>query len=525
MTDNGNGEDKTRLERMGEAVDSVIRTFAPGWYESRQKARLRSQGYEALQEGVFDQSMYNMGGSGDRFANPTQLKRLRRTGRGLLRNNFLVGGLTEFWITQIVGDGPQLSVETSDNRFNREAENRMSRWLEVKCDVRHQHTMTDLLRLSLKTLAGAGGMVFGQGRGGKLTYAEPEQIVNPRGDENVPEGRRVWNGVEVNRDGAAQAYHIAPWDKRGRRPDKTQTVRWSARKAWHLYNPMRFSQSRGVPILTPMMVLAKHGKDFLDTEVIRAQVAACFSVLRKTGHPGEVARGGRELAGRSADDEDDDRPEVEENIRPGGIIDLMAGQDEDVEVLDPSTPVSSVGDFLGTLSRFSMFVLGLPLESLFFTDATYSGGRLARLVAQRQFKFWQKYLRDHLLRPVYRWKILQWMNMDARSSWWGIRPPEGESSPFDHRWYMPKWPWVDPKKEQGANQIGRMIGDTTLPELIRKQGRDPERVTQEKINFIEYCKQQAREHPELDEDDWKILYQGILSFKPQPAPTVSGDES
>ncbi|HUX02746.1 MAG TPA: hypothetical protein VMY35_17425, partial [Phycisphaerae bacterium] len=95
--------------------------------------------------------------------------------------------------------------------------------------------------------------------------------------------------------------------------------------------------------------------------------------------------------------------------------------------------------------------LDLPL-AVFLLDPTktnFSGWRGAMDQAKLRFRAMQRWLIDFFHRPVYRWKLRQWIADDPALGL--IARRQGEEF-FAHKWNPPGWPYIEPLKDGLADK-------------------------------------------------------------------------
>ncbi len=127
----------------------------------------------------------------------------------------------------------------------------------------------------------------------KIEMVEGDRLDTPLGSTNP----FIRSGVELNDIGEPIAYHIAeqhPGDSLivgATRASPPRFVRRPAfnglgqRNVLHVYVQERPGQSRGCPVLAPVLDTLKDRDDYAEAEVVASQVAACASAFIKKADP------------------------------------------------------------------------------------------------------------------------------------------------------------------------------------------------------------------------------------------------
>lgn len=510
MAKDNRGQSRTLAQRVsgaaGRLVETVGRRVALDREWARQEA-MRRQGvraFGAYRAGVASRLLRHrtgLGGSADRHASKLRLDTLRNMCRDQERNSPFTAGILTKQISNIGGHQFAPQALTDDDDFNRRMEERFRIWAEGECDVRGQLTLWDMLDLIAVSPLRDGDCGFAMLSGpevkGRLQAFEAEQICNPSQKAMAAikkAGNKIANGIEMNKYGRPQAYWVANYVRGGYAVDVNKASSIAAKDFIHLYRPTRFSQSRGVPLIAPILDDLQMMDQYLEAELVNVQVAACFAAVRKTAQGPDF---GSSLTKQETDAEGN--VQVQEELEPGIIMNLLPG--ESMETIAPTHPPGQLPEFMTTLTRFCFFSLGLPLEIFDPGKTNYSGGRTALLQAYRVFRGWQTWIVDHFLARVYRWKASQFIkygDIDA--------PKKGEKREWAHTWILPGWEWIDPQKEVMASIKAVDRGLTSIADECAARGRDWENVMRQNQRAIKLAQ-------ELAEDlgiDWHELLNAAL---------------
>lgn len=319
-----------------------------------------------------------------------------------------------------------------------------------------------------------------------------------------PDGMQLANlrgGVEISRrHGFPIAYWIAdahPGDvllSRGNRtfrripahtPDGLPNV-------LHVFAQQRPGQSRGEPLLAPVLNLFADAQDYVEAAVVRAHVAACFAAFVTRPNAWGYAQS-RQTADSATNGQ------REEELSPGAVYYLNPG--ESVSFGQPPSD-ATFDQFVGFVNKRISAAVGQPyvVTAKDFSGTTYSAARAALIEAMRTYQIRRKWLAHTFLNPVW--------DLFLQEAWGrGLYPAGTAAEPFmvpdalgrpmpNPLWTQAEWipsggrGWIDPLKEAQAERVKLEMGVTTrdrivaefyggtwdddvVPQLEREAGRIP----------------------------------------------------
>lgn len=434
-------------------------------------------------------------GSGDTDLLPA-LQILRERSRELVRNNPIAAAIVRVIVDNVVGTGIRVQARVDAEAlgfspeqaaaWNSRAEALFREWCR-HADLRDLTDFYGLQAMQCERWIVDGevlGMPVQLERVGRnwltaLQVLECDRLMDPL-DGSVPL-ERLRSGVELDAFGAPLAYWIArqhPGDRFVRQELVLDRVpAWTAdglRRVQHLLLVTRDGQSRGQPMLAPIMDDLRHLGQYDEAELIAARIAACHTVWRKQEipeytleQPATTASGGEPVT----------------EIEPGLVVDLLPG--EDVTFGNPSRPSSNYEPYVRAKLRQAGAPYGLPLELVLadWSEVTWTSGRMALIEAKRAFRRMQAHLIDRSCVSVYELVIEE-----------AIRTGRLEAPTFEqqrsawlrHAWIPPGWTWVDPVKEAQASQMAISAGLSTLAEECAGQGRDWQETAEQRAREIAY---------------------------------------
>lgn len=241
-----------------------------------------------------------------------------------------------------------------------------------------------------------------------------------------------------------------------------ETKEVSAQFITHLKYVRRFRQTRGVPVIHGIIHRLDSIKDYEESELIAARVAAAFTsyIKRSPDYSGEV----------------DENGNVPFEMQAGMIFDgLQAG--EDLGSIGTERPNTSLGDFRAEMMRASASGTGTSYSSISkHYDGTYSSQRQELVEAREGYKKLLNFFIGVQMSPT--WKNFIDMIVTSRL----FVAPAGVTleqlyAAVDMR--GPSVDWIDPKKESEAAVIDVDNGFKSRHQVIRERNGNPRLVDTE----------------------------------------------
>lgn len=315
---------------------------------------------------------------------------------------------------------------------------------------------------------------------------EADRVCTPS-DRTVPRPGEpeIRDGVELDGDGEAVAYHLLnqhPGDSALIQTYKPEDwARIPARGArgaplmLHLMEMDRIGQTRGIPMLAPVIEALKQLDRYAEAELMAAVVSAFFTVFIKTtdgnsgdGNTGLIPPAAGPFGG-------DGNPGVGSNemaLGSGTIVDLADG--EDVSIANPNRPNPNFDPFFLAVIRQIGIALGIPYEVLIMHfSSSYTASKAAIETARQFFTDRRVWLARNFCQPVYEWFLTE---MVARGL---IDAPGFLDDPVKRMaWCGSKWlgraPIVlDAEKDARAAELWIDLGVETVESITtEKNGGD-----------------------------------------------------
>jgi capsid protein len=293
---------------------------------------------------------------------------------------------------------------------------------------------------------------------------------------------------------------------------------------FHVYNPKRVSQTRGVGALAPVFTLCDQFDDINFAQLVKQQVAACFAIFREREHLTQFEQ--EQLAAQQGPRETESLPDgstrILEGIAPGMQIRGKPG--EKLQGFAPNIPGEGFFQHMKLVLQIIGVNLGLPLAVVLLdaSETNFSGWRGAIEQARIGFRRNQESLISKFHRPVYHWKVRQWLAEDpelaklARAT--GVKV-------FNHLWHAPEWSYIDPLKDAAADLLQVRNGLISPRRMQAKNGRQHPVVAREIVEdnalSITIAMEKAREINLKYSDQPAVHWRELLSLPTPDGVTVT----
>jgi lambda family phage portal protein len=456
------------------------------WPWTRTRRRLK-RNYTAAAAGRLTADWLTPGTSADAEIQGS-LPRIRNRARSMDRNTPYVPQLKRLYRDNIVGPaGIQLQMQVArlrggglDEAANTGVETAWRRWCRREsCDVAGLLSFRDYEWLTAMSSIDTGETLIrlvrrAFGAGNRIPLAlemiEADQLdLNYAGPLLAADNR--WRlGIEIDRWGRPQRYAIAthhPGDilTSGSNPAPRRVELVPAEDVIHVYWPTRTGQTRGMPVVAPILADAHQQNGYEEAATVRARAAA--------SQMGFITNGDGELTGDGVQDNQrvtDFEPGVFKYLAPG----------ESVTIPQMNAPDSQLEMFVRQKGRRQAAGTGVSYASLTrdASQASYSSQRQEYLQDQDAWSVLQAQLIERLHDRVFReWLPLAVLAGAVRINDFEIRPDRYLDAA---QWQPRGWAWVDPRKEADANVISEQAGYTSKIRICAGLGTTYEQVLKDK---------------------------------------------
>lgn len=375
------------------------------------------------------------------------------------RTNMVVGqGITRL-INNVCQDGLTLDPDTSDEELDKEIAARWDDWRADprQCDVRGVLPFDQQVRLGLRSMIVDGDVIELLTEDGGAQWVEAHRLRTPKGtsrnvihgvlvDEATGEPREYWiTKKEIGLHARVQL--VAEMNRYPRRNEGGELV------VLHLFNPKRFSQSRGHSAMLPLTYPLPLHDDVQFANLVLAQTAACYTVIRNQG---SGLSGGLNPTGRgevTQETQGDGSVRTISGMSPGMEVKGAAG--ETVSLASPNVPSPQYVEHATLVLAIIAVNFDLPL-AVFMLDpklTNFSGWRGAMDQARYGFAALQGMLASQIYTPTYRFQLSRWIRDDFR----GQAARLGERI-YKHKFNRPRWPYIEPLKDAQADDLRLKTG-------------------------------------------------------------------
>ena len=317
---------------------------------------------------------------------------LMRRSRDLAENVGLVRSILMKFASHTAAN-VSYQARTSEPAVNTDVESFWSEWWD-NCDISTRHTGSTLMQVAVMSMLRDGDFLFVliRDKNGdlKLQGIEADRLGNPF---QVYTTSDLIGGIHIDQEtGAPTAYDIFA---RSIGNAYTFQQKVSASQAFHLYDPLRIDQYRGISAFHTAINDAQDIYDIINFEKLSAKVASSQSaiVLRNNNNASD-------LSDLTADTNFANQAIKLETMESGKVSYLEPG--ETIQFPDgPNRPSGAFAEFHKILLRNICLGVGIPYS--FAVDPSAMSGPTARLEMQqagRTFRRYQKLLDDKILKPI-----------------------------------------------------------------------------------------------------------------------------
>lgn len=425
------------------------------------------------------------------------LPALRARSSDLVRNAPVAGGAVNTTVTKVVGTGLSLQAQPdaqalglSDEAaqaWQEGVERQFEAWWgSTECDITRTQTGYGLTDLVLRAECERGDVfvvltkaVWARGAVRlAVQVIEADRCSNP---DRQPDRPDLVAGVETDAGGAPLAYHFAsgnPHSRSGAAARQALTwqrvqafgARTGRRNVLHVYQRKRPGQTRGVPMLAPVIEPLKQLERYTEAELMAAVISGMFTVFIQTAgggtaiSPTALAGGAAASSGAAANGWDG-------KLGNGLVVEL--GQNETINTANPGRPNAEFDPFVTAIVRQIGLLLEIPYEVLVkHYSSSYSAARAAMLDAWAYFRVRRDRLAQAFCQPVYE----AWLDEAVAAG--QVAAPGYFADPLVRRaWQRAEWTGdgpgaIDPLREvQAAEKRLQLPITTREQESLLHDGR------------------------------------------------------
>lgn len=449
--------------------------------------------FNMANESRFRRSRRGVSGTGRsadwHIRNEAKYLKMIELARDFDRNDVVLGQGVDRVIDNVVQDGFTLDPQVigadgkPDEQLNELLKNSWREWSEdeSRCDVQGEGDFHELEEHALRATLVDGDIVPLPRTDGRLQMIEAHRVRTPvRTRRNVVLGwllsaNRRRDRVFISKD------DIDPLGPSPKLRDMEElAVRDEAghRQVFHVYRRKRVSQTRGVTAFAPIVDTAGMHDDLQFAKLVQAQIVSCFAILEELSDDYDGPPGGVQIGDQTSESVTSTFARILEGISPGLHVTGRPGSK--LTGFSPDIPNQSHFEHTMLLLTFVAINLGVPLAVLLLDPSrtNFSGWRGAIEQARIGWRRLQRRLVQRFHRPVYRWKVRQWVARDtdlqtAMTSGIDI---------FAHRWISPEWRYIEPNKDIAADVTEDRTALNSKRRIHARRGRDWDEIYPEIID-------------------------------------------
>jgi len=406
---------------------------------------------------------------------------LRSRSRDLRRNNPLADGGVDSFVSDLIGTGISPSWQLKDQELKKATQELWSDWTE-EADYAGTCDFYGLQSLVSQALIESGeALVRIRPQPVKSGLSVPLQLQVLEGDhldENysatLSNGNSIRMGIEFDGDGKRAAYHLwpeHPGESYGFSKSMTR-VRVPAKEICHIYRPTRPGQIRGTSWLASVIVKLHEFDQYDDAELVRKKGAAMFGGFI-TEPPGSTEN---TLSFGNPEETDSSNRDIVP-LEPGLFQKLPPGMS--VTFSQPADVGGNYERWVKQQLRSIARGIGTTYEKITgdLTEVNYSSIRAGLLAFQRFCKQIQlQTLAFQLCRPIAH----SFLDMAVLSGALAISDYARNKRAYRRiKWRPDSFPWVDPVKDQTADQSAVRNGFKSRAQVVAERGGDIEELDAE----------------------------------------------
>lgn len=426
----------------------------------------------------------SMGSGADyHYRNEADHLRMMEYARDMDRNDAIVGHMLDTAVLNIVQDGLWPDPQTGDAEADAMLRDLFYAWGgdPLQCSLDGTKTWADMQELTLRSVDLDGDIFALPTDTGALEMIEAHRCRTPaRTQQNVV------LGVKLNDQRQRVEYWFTKEDiephmqvpKVGDIDPRPAFDREGNPLVLHVFDPRRFSQTRGVTTLAPIFDTAGMFEDINFAKLVQQQVVSCFAFIREQIDASLAGGSDPRLGDQEVDAYFDGARKIIEQIAPG--MEIRPNPGEKITGFAPQVPNPGAMEHFRMMLTIMGIRLGLPLIVLLMdgSETNFSGWRGAFDQAKMGFKRRQRWLIDHYLTPVYQWKVRQWTAAGGDKRLVALAAKLGPAI-FNHAWTAPRWPYIEPFKDAQADALRIEKRQTSPRRLLAERSLDIDEIRRE----------------------------------------------
>ncbi len=425
--------------------------------------------------------------------------------RYLAANDQVVSQGIRTLIANLIQDGFTPLPDTGDPALNDDLSGFWEEWAddEQSVDLTGERCWHDLEEAAVQAIVVDGDMLLNPLKTGQLQYFEAHRMRSPTTQARKRAPNTIVHGVELNNFDRRVKYWITKEDYDGIRRFRFPRGDFDKYPAWqdddltgrpeksffHIFDPRRLSQNRGVSMLAPVNLTAGMHDDVQFAKLVQQKIVSYFAFIHEQPEDGGL---GPPPAPKTEDDPcDTDLPQRDiVPAAPGARI--FGDPGEKITGFSPNVPNPEFFEQSHMLMTFIAVNMDLPLVLLLLDgkETNFSGWRGAMNQAIIRFRRTQRRIAKTLHRHIYRWRIRQIMRQNAsiRRAFEVI----GRQL-FRHTWQFPSYPYVEPLTDVTADLLEVRNTLNSPRRIARRRNLDYRSIARESVEDTAFLMRRAIE--------------------------------
>jgi capsid protein len=463
----------------------------------------------------------SMPGSADtRYANEPKFIRSREYARAMIDDDAIMKTLVNRAVTNIHRSGFGYEPDTGDEQLNADLKEDFNEWANdpQRCDIAGTLSLWDIGRLTVFNEIVDGDVFHVGTQEGALQTYEAHRCASPSRTQ-----RNIVHGVQLTEKRQRISYFFK------REPPGTQlrydlvrdfheTPAYDADQnplVWHVFDPYRFTQTRGLTAFHPVFDKAGMLED-VDFALLVKQQASAMLVWEWNTKDGYTGAPAPAMGAQMVATGPGGTQTTYEEISSGSVLNAPPGKE--LNMHSSNIPSSEAMAHLRQCMQTLSLSLGLPLcvGLMDATETNFTGWRAAKDEAKLGFTVQQDRYERMFYRPVANFRIRQRLTDDDDFAKALRRALERGVKVFKHWWQKPRWPYIQPLQDANANAIRLQTGQVSLRDLHGEMdGGDFGQFVEDNVSdrgrwirraIVEFQKV-VDEHPALAKDlTWRDFY-------------------
>lgn len=373
--------------------------------------------------------------------------------RDMDRNDVIVGQMVDRAVTNTLQDGITPDPNTGDKGLNKALLENWEEWCESPdaVDIQGEQTFHDLEYQVLRSTLVDGDICCLPRKEGCLQLFEAHRLRRP-----MSTLLNVVGGILLDDNRKRLEYwftkdDIPPYQALNLVRDMNKVPARDAdgfRQVFHVRNPKRCTQTRGLSALIPCVDTAGMFEDIAFAKLVQAQVTSCFAIFRERELKFDLNDASLNTGELSTMTLPDGSTRVIRGIAPG--MEFTGKPGEKLQGFSPAVPNAEFFEHAKLMLTLIGINLGLPLVLLLLdaSETNFSGFRGAVDQARLGFRRNQRWLIERFHRPVWKWRVRMEMANDPAMR---LAAQKSGVNIFRHNWNRPSWPYIEPLKDASTD--------------------------------------------------------------------------